>query len=330
MSAIQENAAAQLSTPPASETAHKAAPKPDLRIGALRRFAIAITVLNFLGRTWLGFETSLAQLVVALGSAYGLELFLEWIEARVQKREPRYLGGGFERFMDFMLPSHITGLAISMLIYANDRLFPYAFASAIAIGSKSIFTAPAPSGNGRRHFLNPSNTGIAIAMLVFPWVEPTQPYQFTENLHGVWDWALPGLIICTGTLLNSRFTMRIPLIFAFLTGFTAQAVIRSFIFDFPASTALVIMSGAAFILYTLYMVSDPGTTPSHPRDQVFFGLTLAATYGILISFHCSFPMFFALLVVCSVRGLRLNLEAWLKSRKPVPALRALDATVREG
>lgn len=323
MSAIQENTAAVLS-PPASTPA----PKVDLRIGALRRFAIAITVLNILGRTWLGFETSLAQLVVALGTAYGLELALEWIEARMQKREPRYLGGGFTGFVDFMLPSHITGLAISMLIFANDRLFPYAFASSIAIGSKSIFTAPA--GNGRRHFLNPSNTGIAIAMLVFPWVEPTQPYQFTENLNGIWDWALPGLIICTGTLLNSRFTFRIPLIFAFLIGFTAQAVIRSYVFDFPVTTGLVIMSGAAFILYTLYMVSDPGTTPSHPRDQVFFGLALAATYGILISFHCSFPMFFALLVVCSVRGLRLNLEAWLKSRKPVPALRALDATVREG
>ena len=30
------------------------------RLGGLRRFAIAITVLNVLGHTWLGFEQSLA------------------------------------------------------------------------------------------------------------------------------------------------------------------------------------------------------------------------------------------------------------------------------
>ena len=40
--------------------------KPNLRLAALRRFAVTITVLNLLGRTILGFENSWAQMFVAL------------------------------------------------------------------------------------------------------------------------------------------------------------------------------------------------------------------------------------------------------------------------
>ena len=56
-------------------------PKPDLRLPALRRFAIAITVLNTLGHTILGFETSLAQVLVAVGTAYTAEIVLELVAA---------------------------------------------------------------------------------------------------------------------------------------------------------------------------------------------------------------------------------------------------------
>ena len=48
---------------------------PNLRLAALRRFAITISVLNVLGHTVLGFENSWAQMVVALLTAYGTEIF---------------------------------------------------------------------------------------------------------------------------------------------------------------------------------------------------------------------------------------------------------------
>ena len=52
------------------------------RLGGLRRFAVAITVLNILGHTFFGFEQSFAQPLVALVSAYSTELLLEFIDAR--------------------------------------------------------------------------------------------------------------------------------------------------------------------------------------------------------------------------------------------------------
>src|SRR5215467_4249958 len=62
------------------------------RLGGLRRFAVAITVLNILGHAFFGFEQSFAQPVVALVSAYSAELLLEFIDARCNRRALRFMG----------------------------------------------------------------------------------------------------------------------------------------------------------------------------------------------------------------------------------------------
>lgn len=279
-----------------------ATPKPDLRIAALRRFSIAITVLTVLGHTLLGFEQSVAQVFVALATTYSMALLLEFIEARQHGRRPRY-AGGYVALIDFLLPAHIPALAIAMLLYANDQLLPFAVAAAVAMTTKVLFRAPV--GRGTRHFFNPSNSGIAAVLLLFAWVGIAPPYQFTENISGVWDWVLPGVIVCTGAFLNARFTKRIPLILAWVGVFALQAVLRSVIFDTPLTAGLLPMTGLAFLLFTFYMVSDPATTPSAPRAQVVFGGAVAAVYGLLVMFHVVFGMFFALAIVCALHGIYL-------------------------
>ncbi len=61
-------------------------PGPASRLPALRRFAVAITVLNVLGHFVLGFEQSWAQPLVALATAYGVELILESVGAWAERR----------------------------------------------------------------------------------------------------------------------------------------------------------------------------------------------------------------------------------------------------
>ncbi|HJQ69024.1 MAG TPA: RnfABCDGE type electron transport complex subunit D [Blastocatellia bacterium] len=272
------------------------------RLGGLRRFAIAITVLNILGHTVLGFEQSLAQPLVAIATAYSLEIALELIDAWANARPLKFLGG-VRNFIDFLLSAHISALAVSMLLYANDRLWVVAFAAAIAISSKVIFRAPV--GAGTRHYFNPSNFGITITLLVFSWVGIAPPYQFTENLGAAGDWILPGIIILSGTFLNARFTRKLPLIAAWLGGFALQALIRSLILDAPLAAALGPMTGMAFILFTFYMVTDPATSPSDRKGQIIFGAAVAAAYGVLVTSHVVFGLFFALTLVCLVRGLGL-------------------------
>jgi hypothetical protein len=292
--------------------------RPDLRIAALRRFATAITVLTLLGHTVLGFEQSYAQVLAALATGYSLELLLEWVSARGDGRPVRF-GGGWTRTLDFLLPAHITALAVAMLLYANQTLWPIAFAVALAVGSKLVFRVPA--GRGTRHFLNPSNTGIAVTLLVFPWVGIAPPYQFTENIAGALDWAFPALLLVVGSFLNARFTRRMPLILAWLAGFLAQAMLRAWWFGTPLAAGLVPMTGLAFLLFTFYMVTDPGTTPHRPAAQVAFGAAVAAAYGVLMALHVVFGLFFALFAVCALRGLGLYLAALrAPALAPLPAV----------
>jgi len=285
------------------------------RLGALRRFAIAITILNILGHTFFGFEQSLAQALIALAVAYGTEILLELAKAWSQQRRPQFLGG-FGSLVTFLLPAHITGLAVAMLLYANDRLWPIVFAAVVAIGSKVIFRTPV--GNGVRHFLNPSNFGISSTLLLFSSVSIAQPYHFTENLDRIGDWLLPAIIILSGSFLNVRFTHRITLIVAWLSGFVVQAVLRTLLFDTSIVAALLPMTGMAFILYTFYMVTDPATTPNGRWAQILFGLSVAFVYGLLTAFHIVFGLFFALSIVSTLRGVGLYAQAWVGSRlKPL-------------
>ena len=297
--------------------------KKDIRLVALWRFAISITLFNVLGHAFFGFEQSFAQPLVALATAYSMELLLELIDARVDRRTPRFVGG-LRPLANFLLSAHITALAVAMLLYANERLLPIAFATAVAVGSKALFRAPV--GNGTRHFLNPSNFGITLTLLLFPWVGIAPPYHFTENLSGAGDWILPGLLIASGTLLNVRLTRKWPLILGWLGGFAGQAVLRNLVFGTPLAAALLPMTGVAFLLFTFYMVTDPGTTPFKPWAQAAFGIAVAAVYGLLVAVHVVFGLFFALTIVSAVRGLCLYAHALAarkvrsKAEAPAPVL----------
>src|SRR5688500_17733357 len=74
-----------------SMSAHEINNRAD-RLGGLRRFAVAITILNILGHAFFGFEQSLAQPLVALAAAYIAELLLEFIDARLNGRPLRFMG----------------------------------------------------------------------------------------------------------------------------------------------------------------------------------------------------------------------------------------------
>ncbi|MEQ1735952.1 MAG: enediyne biosynthesis protein UnbU [Rhodoglobus sp.] len=274
------------------------------RSAGLRRFATAITVLNLLGYAFLGFEGSYAQPFVAALVAYATELALETVDAGVRRRPARYLGGKI-RVVEFLLPAHISAMAVSMLLYANENLAPFAFAAGTAIASKYLLRVPVAGES--RHVFNPSNLGIAVTLLAFPWVGIAPPYMFTENLGTAGDIVLPAVIVTLGTFLNARFTKRIPLIFAWVTAFAAQGLIRHLAFDQNLVSTLVPMTGVSFLLFTFYMITDPPTTPEGTRAQVAFGASVAAAYGVLLALHVVFGLFFALASVSAVRA------AWLWS-----------------
>jgi hypothetical protein len=284
---------------------------PKLRMFALWYFTTLMIVWNIIGHTVLGFEQSWATLIVANLTAVGASILLEWIDARATNRELRFRGS-VGNFVNFLPACLIPGFACAMLLYANERLAPVAFAVVLSFASKLLFRAPI--GNGRtQHIFNPSNFGVGATLLLFPEVGFAPPYHFTENLTGLWDWAVPLIILGTGIVVHGMFTGRLPLVGAWILTFILQAVIRAKIFGAPLFVPLMPMTSAAFIIFTLYMIPDPATTPLKPLRQAAFGFAVAAVYAITQVLHLVFGLFYALLIVCAIRGIAMHIAAHRKA-----------------
>lgn len=152
--------------------------------------------------------------------------------------------------------------------------------------------------------MNPSNFGITVSLLLFgSWISIAPPYEFTENANTFFRVGIPLVIATAGTVINAMLTKRIPLIVGWLGAFVIQAVLRHFIWDVAIWSALGPMSGVAFVLFTNYMITDPGTTPSKARNQFMFGSSVAMVYGLLMVFNVVYTLFFATTIVCAVRGI---------------------------
>jgi hypothetical protein len=311
--------AKEVPVPPALRAAaDKRATRPprvdsrDPRYLALRNFAISMSIFNILGYTVLGFEQPWAWPFFALGIGLGLEIVIALIAAWANQRMPAFAGHGVWGVYTFLLPAYITTLAVNMLLYANDRFWPIAFAVVVAVGQKAVLIAPI---KGRwRHFMNPSNFGITATLLLFSWVNIAPPYHFTEHVPDVFRIMIPFILLTAGTVLNAVLTKKVPLILGWVGTFVIQALVRHWGWDVALWASLAPMTGVAFLLYTNYMVTDPGTTPTKPRDQFIFGVSVGVVYGVLMFFNVVYTLFFATTLVCLGRGVMWWLT-WLRERR---------------
>jgi len=296
---------------------------PKLRLFALWYFTALMIVWNVAGHTVLGFEQSWATPLTAIGASIAVSMLLDWIDALARDREVRFTGS-LGNFLNFLPACLIPGFACSMLLYSNERLWPIVFAVVLSIGSKLVFRAPV--GNGRtQHIFNPSNLGVAATLALLPEVSFAPPYHFTENVTGFWDLGVPMLVLVSGIVIHALFTGRLPLVAAWVVGFIVQGVVRAFVADTPLFVPLMPMTSAAFIIFTLYMIPDPATTPLNPERQAFFGASVAGVYGLLQALHLVFGLFFALLIVCTVRGVSLHVAALWRRFRRIPIATAPSA-----
>jgi hypothetical protein len=163
---------------------------------------------------------------------------------------------------------------------------------------------------------------VAATLLLFPDVSFAPPYHFTENITGLWDWFLPGIVLFSGIIVHGLFTGRLPLVGAWIGGFILQAVVRAKLFGTPFFVPLMPMTSAAFIIFTLYMIPDPATTPLKASRQALFGFAVAIIYAVLQVLHIVFGLFFALVIVCAIRGISLHI--WAARQR----LRGADISMR--
>jgi hypothetical protein len=306
-------------SPPAAPGPSQAAPKKrgntDPRYLALRNFAISISVFNIFGYTLLGFEQPWVWPFISVFYAYFLEIAFENISAWAQRRKVRYRGNGFRGVYEFLLPSHITALACNMLLYGNSQIWPILFAVGVGVTGKHALQAPV---QGRmRHFMNPSNFGITMTLLVFggSWMSIAPPYEFTEKANTFFRIMIIVIIATAGTVINALLTKKTLLIVGWMGGFLIQGALRHWIWHVALFNAWGVMTGVAFILFSNYMISDPGTTPSRPRNGFMFGASVAMVYGVMMVFNVVYTLFFATSFVCAARGAGWWVAHFMKKRK---------------
>jgi enediyne biosynthesis protein E5 len=143
------------------------------------------------------------------------------------------------------------------------------------------------------------------------------PYHFTENVPDIIRILVPAVIVTAGTVLNSMLTRKVPLIVGWVGGFVIQALVRHYVWDVALWGALAPMTGVAFVLFTNYMITDPGTTPTKGRMQFMFGAGVATVYGVLMLFNIVYTLFFAVCIVCLLRGGYWWLRWFLERRTSV-------------
>src|SRR5438552_770324 len=95
---------------------------PRLRLFALWYFTILMTLWNIAGHTFLGFEQAWAHPLAAVGAACFTQFFLEWIDAKANRRAPRY-AGSIGNCLNWFPPAIISGFACAMLLYPNERIW---------------------------------------------------------------------------------------------------------------------------------------------------------------------------------------------------------------
>jgi hypothetical protein len=126
--------------------------------------------------------------------------------------------------------------------------------------------------------------------------------MFTEWANSYFKMMIPLIILTAGTIINAKLTGRTPLIVGWLGTFAIQAFVRHWLWGVQLNTGLTVMTGVAFVLFTNYMITDPGTTPSKGRAQFIFGGGVAVVYAVLMEFNVVYTLFFATAIVCGIRG----------------------------
>jgi Na+-translocating ferredoxin:NAD+ oxidoreductase RnfD subunit len=104
--------------------------------------------------------------------------------------------------------------------------------------------------------------------------------------------------------------------------------VRAWFVETPVSAELITLTGIPMVLFTLYMITDPQTSPSRLRSQIIFGVGIAVAYSALLLLHVQYMMFYSVTVVCGIRGLFLavaSMRAPATEPAPVPAVAATGA-----
>jgi hypothetical protein len=278
---------------------------PKLRDPRLHLAAVIFS-LQILGQTVLGFELSIAQILICLATCASLELAITFWQRRV-----------------VMWPASamLTGNGVAFILrvpgtehgdWWSLRGWPiYLAVAAFSLLSKYVVRV------GGRHLFNPSNLGLVVCFLVLG-------VQYADPQDLWWGPLSPGIVAALVVIAigGVAITYRQGLLgvagpffatFAIGTGVLAWSghVITARWSAVPvdgASYWWVLVSSPEILVFSLFMITDPRTIPVGRVGRVVFGVGVGVVATLLVApqrteYATKVAILAALVLVCAARPL---------------------------
>lgn len=242
-------------------------------------FAGLLTLYCILGFLFFGFNRTPSQMFFIMGSGAVLDVALTWLVRR-EKVLP--------------LSAWISCASLAILLNYSKHSAILFLPVLLAIGSKHLLTFEG------RHVFNPSMFGVSVSLLVGGEVITAAPaYQWAGSSLTV------TFFLITAALL--LFVLRIGrgwLVVSFFLFYALNTGIRAWIMrhHLPAEMLFIgTLTTPPFYLFSLYMITDPGTSPKKPGMQVLIAFAIAAVDLALHAKESVYTFFYAALIVGAVR-----------------------------
>jgi hypothetical protein len=268
--------------------------------------AATITTIQVLGQAFLGWELSIAQILVCLVTCAVIELALVFWENRV---------------IAWPASALLTGNGVALVLRYNGTehgdwwsmqgWYVFAATSALALLSKHVVRFDG------RPVVNPSNLGLVICFLVLG-TDVVNPLDFwwgpmSPSMVAVY------LVLLAGALAITRRLRLLPMSLAFWGVFAAGlGVVSLGGHCISARWSVQPVCGADFwwivvtspevLIFMLFMITDPMTSPREPWPRVVFGASVGLTSALLVAplqteFGAKVAVLAGLVVVCALRPL---------------------------
>ena len=277
-------------------------------------FGALLTLYGILGFTVFGFNRSPWQMLFIVVSGSALEVLYSRVVRGVAV---------------FPLSAWISCCSLAILLnYSHGSLLPF-LPVLLCIGGKHILTTKG------RHVFNPSMFAVAVALLIGRELITAAPaYQWDGNAITV-----TFFLVAAGMAMFVFRVGRTWLIVSFLLFYAAQTAVRAVIMRHhlpPEMLFIGTMTTPPFFLFTMYMLTDPGTSPKTPKGQVLVAFLVASIDLVFHAKESVFTFFYAALTVAAgrfllsqwQRGRALGVSAWVKEELFAPArLKAVALTL---
>lgn len=247
------------------------------------RVAMVLLTVQVLGQTVLGFKLSIAQILVTLATAALIDVTV------VYRRD---------RALVWPASALLTGNSIALLLRATgtehgdwwslNGVGWFVLAVVLSLASKHLV-----QWNGR-HVFNPSNVGLVWTLLVIGPSSVFPQYLYWGPL-GV-PVVLTTLVLVVGGIWVLRPLRMLPMVVAFLVtlgvlvgGLALSGAEFFAIWHSGPVTGwfywVTIVWSPETLVFVLFMMSDPSTSPRAPRQRVMFGAVTAAVAAVMLSFQ---------------------------------------------